>query len=171
MSKKIIIGVDIGLSGGLVIQNIPLNEVLVHKMPLIGKELDMYQIQSMLSKYSSDEDVVVVMENIKPIFGIAKSADFSLGRQLGIFEALCVANNLSYLKVDPKDWQKMMFQGIPEMSKLVKSKNKRDTKAMALVAAKRLFPSVNLVLSGCSKPHDGIVDALLISEYGRRQNI
>ena len=50
------------------------------------------------------------------------------------------------------------------------SKTKVDTKAMALMAAKRLFPKVNLIMTERSTtPHDGLVDALLMAEYARRK--
>lgn len=45
----------------------------------------------------------------------------------------------------------------------------RDTKAMSILAAHRLFPGVSLLRTDkCKKPDDGMSDALLIAEYGRR---
>jgi hypothetical protein len=44
---------------------------------------------------------------------------------------------------------------------------KRDCKKMSELAAKRLFPNVDLrATERCKISHDGIVDALLIAYYG-----
>ena len=80
-----------------------------------------------------------------------------------------IANDISYTLVPPKTWQKEMFLGIPAIQKAKSSAN--DTKAMALIAAKRLFPEDMLKTNPKNKPHDGIVDALLISEYACRTNL
>jgi hypothetical protein len=43
---------------------------------------------------------------------------------------------------------------------------------MALIAAKRLFPNQKLVFGDrATKPHDGLIDALLLAEYARRLNL
>jgi len=63
-----------------------------------------------------------------------------------------------------------MFTGVEEIT--ITGKSTRDTKAMALVAAKRLFPGRDFKLTDRStKPHDGMVDALLMSEYGKRKQL
>ena len=71
-----------------------------------------------------------------------------------------------------------MYEGIPEMRKPpTKFTNKQGkecqrkgslkTKEMSLVSAQRLYPGADLRASTrCKKPHDGIVDALLIATYG-----
>jgi hypothetical protein len=45
-----------------------------------------------------------------------------------------------------------------------------DTKQRSVIAAQRLFPNVSLLPTPrCKKPSDGIADALLIAEWGRRK--
>ena len=66
--------------------------------------------------------------------------------------------------------EKELFEGIPKVLKKDGS-GKVDTKAMALIAAKRLFPTTVLTKPDSKRatvPHNGIVDALLIAEYARR---
>ncbi len=67
-----------------------------------------------------------------------------------------------------------MFQGVDQITKPSKTagaKPIRDTKAMALVAVKRLFPDLKLTFGErATKPHDGLIDAVLIAEYARRMN-
>jgi len=85
----------------------------------------------------------------------------------------CIALSIPYMKVPPKTWQKELFIGIPEISKSnnkTKSGESRDTKAMALMAAKQLYPTVDIPIAvGTKKEHDGAVDALLICDYGARR--
>jgi hypothetical protein len=61
-----------------------------------------------------------------------------------------------------------MFQGVKEVRN---PKTKRiDTKAMSELACKRLFPDVKFTATDrCTKTHDGMTDATLIAEYGRRK--
>ena len=77
---------------------------------------------------------------------------------------------IPYIKVPAKEWQKEMFKGVDEITK--PGKTSRDTKAMALVAIKRLFPELKLTFNDRStKPHDGLIDAVLIAEYSKRKNL
>ena len=69
-----------------------------------------------------------------------------------------------------KQWQKEMFLGVEEIT--ITGKSTRDTKAMALVAIKRIFPNLELTFGvKAKKPHDGLVDAVLMAEYARRNNL
>ncbi len=80
----------------------------------------------------------------------------SFGRVIGWVESLA----LSYELITPHKWQKVMHAGCS--GKTAKDKSKQ--------AAKRLFPKEDFRASeGCVKLHDGLIDALLIAEYGRRQ--
>jgi hypothetical protein len=163
MASKIYIGVDIGLLGAIVIMH-PEGHIEKAKMPLIGKVIDIPTLRRLIGR----RDAVVVFEDLGVIFGSSKAAAFSMGYQVGIVEALCVAASMPYHKVKAKMWQKEMFQGVPELKK----GEKRDTKGMALVACQRIFPGMDLTFTErAQKPHDGLVDALLIAEYAKRKNL
>jgi hypothetical protein len=62
--------------------------------------------------------------------------------------------------------------GLRDAAPVESKKNPRvkiDTKATSLIAAKRLFPEEKFLATSRSKvPHDGIVDAVLIGEYCKR---
>jgi hypothetical protein len=112
----------------------------------------------------------VVFEKLGVIFGSSKVTAFSMGYQSGAIEMMAIALGIPYTKVPAKQWQKDMFQGIDVIKKTGKSSN--DTKAMALIAAKRLFPNQKLTFGEkATKPHDGLVDALLMAEYAKRKNL
>lgn len=164
------IGIDIGKSGAIVIQDLLENEIVKFTMPTIGKELDVHQLHEILKPFKG-EDCMVAFEDLKAIFGVAAGATFTFGFVAGCTEAIVVALGLPYRKVNSKVWQKEAFAGIPEIRKPSKiNKNGKEvrggleTKQMALIASKRLYPQFDSRPTERSKnAHDGIVDALLIS--------
>jgi hypothetical protein len=162
------IGIDIGKSGAYYILGEDGSEIDRGKMPMIKKEVDWHAWNAIIEPYDMFNGMVV-FEKLGVIFGSSKKTAFSMGYQAGAIEMCCIANNLIYTMVPAKKWQAEMFEG---QTKIFKSgsKTKIDTKAMALVAAKRLFPKVNLLMTEKSTvPHDGLVDALLMAEYARRK--
>jgi hypothetical protein len=160
---KTYIGIDIGLNGAISIMYAD-GHIEIAPMPVIGKVIDIHTLKYIINR----KDAVVVFEDLGVIFGTSKATAFSMGYQVGILEALCVSLNLPYHKVKAKVWQKDMFQGVPELTK----SGKRDTKGMALVACQRMFPTLKLTFGErATKPHDGLVDAVLIAAYGKRKNL
>jgi hypothetical protein len=168
---KTYIGIDIGLKGAIAVIS-PDGVITTHIMPVIKDQLDMRGLQDLMDLTiinQSSSSMSAVFEKLGVIFGSSKATAFSMGMQLGAIEMLCVSQNLSYSKVPAKQWQKDMFMGINEITN---SKGKRDTKAMALVAVKRLFPQLKLAFGErATKPHDGLVDAVLMAEWARRNNL
>ncbi len=112
----------------------------------------------------------LVFEKLGVIFGSSKATAFSMGYQSGAVEMMAIALGIPYTKVPAKQWQKDMFQGVDVIKKTGKTSN--DTKAMALIAVKRIFPTQKLTFGDrATKPHDGLVDALLMAEYAKRKNL
>jgi hypothetical protein len=170
---KIRIAIDPGKQGAIVIQkeNEP---IIAHKMPLIQTEYDVSALKNIFVSFqSSISDIKVVLEDVHAIFGASAGSTFAFGFGLGLLEGVLASYEISYIKVAPKEWQKLCFQGIPEIrkpatekQKLAGKKGNIDTKAMALLAAKRLYPSHKLTFGErATKPHDGLVDALLMNHY------
>jgi hypothetical protein len=171
MEKTFNIGIDIGKHGAICIVNNKLNTSTVEPIPMIGTELDYQTLHNILEPYEGGNGVVV-FEKLGVIFGTSKATAFSMGHQAGAIEMICVARSIPFTKVPPKVWQKEMFIGITEITKPSKSGKTtvRDTKAMALLAIKQLFPNQKLTFGKqATKPHDGLIDAVLMAEYGRRK--
>lgn len=77
------------------------------------------------------------------------------GKILGWIDSLMIPLTL----VTPQQWTKVLHQGCTG----------KDSKAKSMQASERLFPTIELRATERSKkPHMGLVDALLIAEYGRR---
>jgi len=171
-TTKYYIGIDIGLLGAIVILNRDSNEVVESfVMPRIGKVVDAHQLRNILHFYRS-QDCHVAFEDLHAIKNSSAGANYTFGFNGGIVEGIVAGLNLPFTRVSAKVWQKEMFVGVKQLQKPSNSGKTmvNDTKKMALIAAKRLFPQANLfATSRSSVPHNGIVDALLIAGYVKRK--
>lgn len=171
-----IAGIDPGKNGGIVFMCEGKIDSL-YPMPKIGSELDIFTMVKILSSFPM-KNVHFYIEDVHAIFGSAAGATFSFGFVCGAIQASVSALNMPFTLVQPKVWQKVAYQGIPEIRKpdfLIKqgkragksTRGKRDCKQMSELAARRLFPGVDFrSTEKCKKVHDGIVDAALIAYYG-----
>lgn len=151
-----IIGIDPGKSGAF--SFIKANEIETVVMPIVDKEIDTKAIAEMLLEVRSEIKLVV----LEDIFALPKSGAASMlsfGQNHGRIEGILVALRIPYQLVAARTWQKVMFQGVTG----------DNTKAKAYKVASKLFPQVELKATARStNPHEGVVDSLLIAEYGRR---
>ncbi len=170
------IGIDPGKKGALAVLGLAsLTEVVeVRPMPMIagGKksrpEYDIRSIAEWLMSYRPDCRLVTV-ERSQPLsmipgppgskaFKPGSIAQYNRGVQRG-FEWLLTALEMPFQLVAPRSWMKVMHAGAPGV----------DTKQRSIITAQRLFPHVDLRRSPrCRKDDDGIAEALLLAEFGRR---
>jgi len=173
------IGIDPGKTGAIVILEKE-KEPKIYVIPTIKNELDIRELVNIFDNiFKESSDIHVVIEDVHAIFGASAGATFEFGKICGILEGMLACYKVPYTKIQPKIWQKEMWIGVSEVRNLSKinkngkeSKGRIDTKAMSLIAAKRLFPNVKLTdpkSSRATKPHSGIFDALLIAEYCKRK--
>lgn len=190
MQDKQYIGFDPGKGGACVI--IQGDEVTRLTFPIIGdgkgKE---YDIQGMLDIFERFDrhNCHAVIEDVKALQKPMQAGNWSLSRGKTILEVAAIAYGIPFTLVHSKTWQKEIWQGVPVLKD---KKGKTDSKNMTLVAIKRLFPKVDLIedaevkyyadnaqnkkLNRVGLPvprtkesaHDGIVDALALAEYCRR---
>lgn len=167
-----VIGIDPGANGAIfVLDNGRPGECFI--VPKIGNMFDILGLVHILRSLIT-LDCHVYIEDVHAVFGSAAGATFSFGETVGAIKASVIALGFRYTLVQPKKWQAVSFAGVPEIRKpdtIDKNgkpkKGRVDTKAMALIASKRLFPAVDTRASvRCKNSHDGIVDALLIAYYG-----
>lgn len=169
---KCFIGIDIGKSGGIVAILVGDDiKIETHPTPqLADGDIDIKKMVSIMDHYNGLHEIkMIVVEKVHAIFGTSAKATFEFGRSAGIVEAIVSCMGVSFAMIQPKLWQKEMWQGVDKITK--PGEKSTDTKAMSLIAAGRLFPNVELsdpTRPRSSKAHDGIVDALLMAEYGRR---
>ena len=123
------------------------------------------------------EPPTIVLEQPTPMPGFGAS-NFTFGWHLGFWQGLIAPHAAALLLVRPKVWQKALGLAVPPEKrpkgedKKAHSKRLREKKKAAkdrsIALCGRLFPQVKLVLPGSRVAHDGMADALLIAEYGRR---
>lgn len=160
-NDETVIGIDPGKEGFITVMNS--SGVETFPMPKVGKEIDLHCLSDLIVKISekcNPDKTVVVIEDVHALAGSAAGATFAFGGVCWALRMGFIMCGLRIVLVSPKKWQKEMFEGVKKME---------DTKAMSVLAAKRLFPNVKLTRTDrCTKPDNNLTDSLLIAEYGRR---
>ena len=177
----IFVGIDPGKQGAIAwtwiwprVDNV-VSEATVKPTPLIkatvsgGKKRgkDQYDLTAICEMFTASpieeiaDELFVTVEESRPMPPNVKAgslAQFNRGVSTGWLWML-TALRIPYQVVSPQNWQKIMLLGTPG----------EDTKQRSIMAAKRLFPEVSLKRTERSrKDDDGISDALLLAEFGRR---
>lgn len=155
---KFYLGIDPGMKGGLAIVagegalctyiRMPENPLSIVRH-IRGKMLD------------TDGKIVAIIEKAQAMPKQGVSSMFSYGQGYGFLLGALTTLDIPYHEVRPAEWKKTMLEGVAD---------KKD-KGASILACERIFPSVELIPHGCKKPHDGIAEAILIAEYGRRKNL
>lgn len=173
MSKsKLIVGVDPGVTGAIVMTD---GEKVVHKMrlPITDKNfMDAKKMQHLdVYKRFFEESDTVVLEELKSIYGIRASSNWTLAKSLGGLYHWCDLNFKNVILVTPKQWQQAIMDPLDYVWKVKGRKKKNDTKMTARNAVKRIFPTSDLrdlVEKPKAKvPDHNYVDAALLSYYGK----
>lgn len=157
-------GVDPGKTGGLAVISADGEPLCTRPMPVIkataGRdEIDLADIREWLMLWR-ERQLFVTVERLQPMpakLGGA-IANYQRGAAYG-WAWMLTGLRIPFHLVSPQTWQRSMLADAPG----------DDTKQRSILIAQRLFPNVSLRHSQrAMKPHDGIADALLIAEYGRR---
>ena len=175
--NKIYIGIDCGLDGGIV--TIDERGQIIDKriMPTVeagkGRKIDLHELDRIFMNCgflnSDNERPTIIIEN-PGHHAPSASGLRSMTYSFAVTEMACVANSLRYHDLLSQKWQKE-FWSKPKMPK----GKKFDTKAAALMAARKLWPQEEWRMPSAKtgkllkNPHDGIVDAALLAEYARRK--
>lgn len=176
---NVYIGIDPGINGCISAfydeERVPVS----HMMPTNKRgNIDGLQVIDIIEKISSDRkrdleevNVFICIEDVHAIFGSSAGSTFSFGYGLGVVHGAMQSMMMPYSEVQPKAWQKMIWEsGDRAMKSSTSGKTKvTDTKATSIAAAQRLFPEADLRKSKRARvPHDGVADSVLIAEYCRR---
>lgn len=166
MSQLLYIGVDNGISGGfsavseahgLLIDAIPMPVIKSGKRNEVNVREVFHWISAVTCGNLSNATYVIE----EP--GGSKSAQAARS-MAGSFHAVRAIFDMKFLnwhRITPQKWQKAIL-----------GKTCGDTKQRAFVLAKELWPEEKwLATTRCKTPHDGMIDAALIAEYARRNNL
>lgn len=101
------------------------------------------------------DDVICYLEHVHAMPKQGVSSTFNFGMNFGFIQGVLKAYGIPYELVTPQKWKKEF--------------SCTSDKNTSIEVCKRLFPGVNLkATERCKKDHDGMAEALLIAEYGRR---
>lgn len=165
--NQLYIGIDNGLTGGIVaLSNHPGPPISMAIMPTRGKskgnEVDALAIYEWILSLDTALDRMTVILETPGKHTPGAQALCSMWDSYGAIRAVLECKRIRHHRITPQSWQKSMLVGCA----------KGDTKPAALAMAKRLWPDETWLASPrCTKPSDGLVDAALIAEYGRKMNL
>ena len=142
------IGIDPGKNGGIAIIGI-LGQYSVYPF---SEEL----LISRLGSYAQlNIPCICTLEHVHAMPKQGVSSTFNFGMNFGFIQGVLKAYRIPYELVTPQKWKKEF--------------SCTSDKNTSIEACKRLFPDVNLKKTErCKKDHDGMAEALLMAEYGRR---
>lgn len=107
---------------------------------------------------------IAVVEAVHAMPGQGVTSCFTFGMNYGWILGLCYALGVPVETASPNAWKREFGLRAP------KGATKAEAKRLDVECAMRLFPNADFKASPkCRVPHDGIADALLIAEYGRRR--
>ena len=184
-----VVGVDPGLTGGIVVVSdgdikamyvMPVIEIKKKKRRAIKKgdddpenrktesyianvkELDFAKLHRIFKEIAELNISKVFIEKVSTRPGEGVASSFTFGICFGAIIATVACSKLRYELVTPNVWTRKMLDGI---SKNITNKDRSK------VAASRCFDIDDFVLTGCRKPHSGLVDSALIALYGYNKEI
>lgn len=161
-----IVGIDPGLKGGIagIDEDAPIIR-FVNRMPLVESELDLSAYIDIMKAVRTrnlleNKRSVLFIERAQsmPKQGIASA--FNYGRHTGHLEGIARCLDFEVIRVLASVWTRELHD----------KGNDLGTKERSIETAKHIFKGVEFRWPGQRKQqfHDGMVEAALIAEYGRR---
>jgi len=155
---KIICGIDPGLDGGIAFLDEGGILVAVDVMPAVGegrRGLDLTRVARHLELWSPDLTVIEAQQAY-PKQGVSSS--FRTGLGAGQLEGLLIGMGLQHRILRPREWQTVLAGTAGA-----------TPKDRAARAARGIWPAQDWrATPKCRRVHDGMIDAALLAEYGRR---
>ena len=166
---KYIIGIDPGKNGGIAMLNEDGKVINVEKMPETPKDLLNHLVALVAHAASTasqmcEPSIVVYIEKVGGIPGQGASSAFSFGRGCGHLEMALLALKLRTNDVTPQKWQKLYSVGHSSITTSTAAE-KKEHKLKLKAKCQSLFPSLGKKITNAT------CDALLIAEYGRKQEV
>jgi hypothetical protein len=161
---NIIIGIDNGISGGLVAISahhglIIATTTMPSRKHRTRNEVDIQAVHSWICRVTNhqpDQATYIIEE---PNNSRNASTAYSVAASFHALRGYLDAYRADVRRITPQSWQKAMLGKVPS----------GETKAFALAKVREIWPEETWLATPRSKvPHEGIVDAFLIAEHGRR---
>ncbi len=150
---RVVIGIDPGQKGGIGITENGTTLTELHVMPEAIQDF-----VRLLSRFDP-KTTVIYLEKSQPMPKQGVTSVFTYGVHFGSLHGIIIALRFPHWLIQPKAWQKEAFLGTKS----------DEPKKRAAEAAHRIFPDADFIATSRSrKPHEGLVDAGLITWWGYR---
>lgn len=153
----IYIGIDPGKNGGIAVihdVNKYNHKVIDNHVYSDDKLIELVKLYEYIHRVDN-EYIFCILEHVHAMPKQGVSSTFNFGMNFGFIQGVLKAYGIPYELVTPQKWKKEF--------------SCTSDKNTSIEVCKRLFPNVNLKATDrCRKDHDGMAEALLIAEYGRR---
>lgn len=148
-------GIDPGRRGGLALIDEHKNMIYIESMPLLRDGYNYQQIYRMIENLP--ENTTIILELKPGVMDKSASPTTSFGFHCGALYGICI--NRKTIIVSPKTWKNEfdVFRNYKE--------TRHDMKQRSIHEAEKLFKMT------FNKNNDGLAEALLLAEYGRRQKL
>lgn len=147
----IYIGIDPGKNGGIGILNVRDNQIVSASAYVFDETI----LINRLFELRCSNCCTCIIEHVHAMPKQGVSSTFNFGMNFGFIQGVLKAYGIPYELVTPQKWKKEF--------------SCTSDKNTSIEVCKRLFPGVDLKKTErCQKDHDGMAEALLIAEYGRR---
>lgn len=144
----IFIGIDPGKNGGIAL--ITMDNSIVNTIPYSDDSLLLWTRGA-----KNTDECVAYVEAVHAMPGQGVTSMFNFGKNYGYILGVLESYHIPIVNVTPQKWKKYM--GVT------------SDKNTSIELCQKLFPDINLLATNRSrKPNDGMAEALLIAEYGRR---
>ena len=144
----IYIGIDPGKKGAMAIFDTDNDRIRIYPF-----DAETYRLRLMLIE---GQPSMCCLEHVSAMPGQGVVSMFTFGENFGLIQGLLTAFGIPYELVRPQKWKKEF--------------SCTSDKNTSIAVAQRMFPNVNLKRTPrCTKPHDGVCEALLMAEYARRK--
>lgn len=149
--ERIYIGIDPGQSGAMAVVGDGFETAIPFGESAYLKTLVDWDAKRVMTGCK----LFAVVEHVGPMPKQGVSSTFKFGMNFGWIQGMLYAIGIPFELVRPQKWKKLF--------------SCTSDKNTSIAVAQRLFPQVPLFATPrCRKPHDGMAEALLMAEYGRR---
>ncbi len=152
-SNHLFVGIDPGIKGGIAM----IYGDKYTAIPMPATRLQLYTVLKLWADTYGQTGKTTTVESVHSMKGQGVASTFKFGKGYGEVLGVCTALGFQIVEPTPQAWKKAMLAGTDK------------SKDASIQAAENLFPQINLVPERCRKPSDGMAEALLLAEYGRRQ--
>jgi crossover junction endodeoxyribonuclease RuvC len=157
-----ILGIDPGLNGAMCLINQYGDILDTQIFSKFDDEFDREAFKEGLRRMKMEHSVdVAFLEKVHAMPGQGVVSMFNFGKTYGVIIGILTSFNVPITFVRPQEWMKVIhLKHTVDLPPKVRSK----------IAVESVYPGIDLRKSKKARtPHDGLVDALLIAEYGRRE--